>query len=265
VNRAVRALLDIALKSIGFRQGINGFVRVEKYDRLAREMYGCLTETVFGDLPSCGGRMELILQLQGTGVSESVYLLDQLHRSLACPGDVCEFGVAQGATSALLSNEIRHTEKTIWLFDTFEGLPRPTKEDVLVDDLYSLGSIEKYEGLFSYSAREVRRRLLSVDFPLNRARLVHGRVEETVHRADLPDRVCFAFIDLDFYKGTQAVLDLLHSRLSLGGRILVDDYGYFSGGVKTAVDEFTARHPSQFDMVLPPDFAGKFCILLRTQ
>ncbi len=69
-----------------------------------------------------------------------------LNRALGLDGDVCEFGVAQGATSALIANEIRGTEKDLWLFDSFEGLPKPTDHDILIDDIFNLGSIDRYQG-----------------------------------------------------------------------------------------------------------------------
>src|SRR5450755_2563393 len=78
------------------------------------------------------GRSELLAKLLGTQLSEAVYIINCLHRSLKLPGDVCEFGIAQGATSALLANEIRDTDKLLWLFDSFEGLPTPTEKDSLI-------------------------------------------------------------------------------------------------------------------------------------
>ena len=82
----------------------------------------------------------------GTNLVEALFLLNELSQAMHLDGDVCEFGIAQGATSALIGNEIRNTSKALWLFDSFEGLPRPTEKDKLIDDIFSLGSIEKYQG-----------------------------------------------------------------------------------------------------------------------
>jgi len=87
-----------------------------------------------------------MVQLMGTQLSEALHVVAHLNRTLHLEGDVCEFGVAQGATSALIANEIRETNKKLWLFDSFEGLPRPTEQDILIDDIFNLGSIEKYQG-----------------------------------------------------------------------------------------------------------------------
>src|SRR5207244_10995047 len=79
------------------------------YLRTLAEMDGWMRQIVFPDLPATPGRVELLGKLMGTQVSEALYLLAHLHRALAAPGDVCEFGVAAGATTALLANELRRT------------------------------------------------------------------------------------------------------------------------------------------------------------
>jgi len=103
-------------------------------------------------------------QLKGTPPSEALHLVWHLNRVLHLEGDVCEFGIAQGATSALIANEIRGTEKELWLFDSFEGLPMPTGKDILIDDIFSLGSIEKYQGTMACGQEQVIGRLNSISF-----------------------------------------------------------------------------------------------------
>ena len=46
-----------------------------------------------------------------------------------------------------------------------------------------------------------------------------------------------------------------------GGRIVVDDYGFFSEGAQLAVDQFVARVGGRFKFELPLPFAGHFCVL----
>ena len=60
---------------------------------------------VFPDLPRRAGRAELLNELIGTSIGEAIYMIHYLHEAVTLPGDVCEFGVAQGATSALLAAE----------------------------------------------------------------------------------------------------------------------------------------------------------------
>lgn len=213
--------------------------------------------------PAPEGRSELLAQLLGTQLPEAIYVINYLHQSLKLPGDVCEFGVAQGATSALLANEIRHTEKLLWLFDSFEGLPRPTEKDTLIHDIFSLGTMEKYAGTMAYGADEVLERLRAISYPPARVKIVPGFIDNTISQGDLPERVCFAYVDFDFYEPILIVLNYLNEHLSRAGCIVVDDYGFFSSGAATAVNEFLAAHSSEYDLVLPDESAGHFVILCK--
>ncbi len=115
-------------------------------------------------------------------------------------GDVCEFGVAQGETSALIANEILHSSKMLHLFDSFEGLPKPTDKDRLKDDIFSLGKMEAYTGKMSCSEDMVLARLRAIDFPQDRFCIHKGFVEKILmshNKSHLPNRISFAYVDLD--------------------------------------------------------------------
>ncbi len=237
---------------------------VKKYTDLIEEMHGCFSTLIFPEMPACDRRVELMSLLLGTNVSEALYILAHLHRALRLAGAVCEFGVAQGATSALLANEIRATDKDLWLFDSFQGLPRPTEKDLLINDIFNLGSMDKYAGTMSCQAGEVKSRLRNIDFPPSRIRIIPGFIEETVCLPGLPSQVCFAYVDFDLYNPIGVALKFLHERLSTGGYIIVDDYGCFSQGAKTAVDEFMVEHGDDYRLTLPYAFSGHFAILQKT-
>jgi len=176
---------------------------------------------------------------------------------------VCEFGVAQGATSALIANEIRNSGKSLWLFDSFKGLPRPGAKDVLIDDIFGLGSIEKYAGAMAHGQNEVLARLKVIDFPLNSVQLVAGFIEDTIRYPGLPAVICFAYVDFDFYEPIKVTLEFLHVRLPSGTHVLVDDYGWFSSGAKAAVDEFVAAYASNYVCSIPLPFVSRAFAVLR--
>jgi len=234
-----------------------------KYPPLVREMHDALRTLLFPHLPERTGRPELLARLLGTGISEALYVLSELQSSLDDPGDVCEFGVAQGATSALLANEISVTGKHLWLYDSFTGLPKPSPKDQLKDDIFGLGSIEKYEGEMRCDASEVQIRLAQIGFPAARYHLCAGLVHESLREGRGPDEVCFAYVDFDFYEPIAHALAYLDRHLSAHGRIVVDDYDFFSTGAKTAVDEFMHQHNNGYELSLPKPFAGNFCLLRR--
>lgn len=238
-------------------------VVAQKHPQLVAEMHDALRTTLFPGLPDCPGRRELLAQLLGTGISEAMFILDRLHAGLAVAGDVVEFGVAQGATSALLANELRAIGRTLWLYDSFAGLPAPAPQDQLKDDIFNLGDIANYEGEMTCAQAEVEERLRRLALEPGSVRIIPGFIDRTLVEGQGPATVAFAYIDFDFYEPIRLALDYLERHLPVGGQIVVDDYDFFSTGAKAAVDEFMARRGAAYAFRLPPAFAGHFCLLER--
>lgn len=229
--------------------------------RDGQEIEALLRMTALPDLPANPGREERLADLIGTNVCEALYLLDALHKALKVEGDICEFGVAQGATSQLIASEIMDTKRVFWLFDSFEGLPAPTKEDKLIDDIFGLGSMERYRGTMKSAETEVLGRLEKVKFPKDRLRVMKGWVNQTIKRPDVPQRVAFAYVDFDFYEPIKDALHFLDARMLPGARVVVDDYGFFSEGAQLATDEFVAEMNGRWKLDKPLTLAGHFVTL----
>ena len=262
------AMLKKTIKSALNNYGYSIVQNNRKYEDLIGSYESLLKQWVLKDLPSHDStRNDLISQCFGVDVKEAFYLIDCLERTKVISGDVCEFGIAQGSTSALIAHEIRNSEKQLWLFDSFEGLPAPTKKDKLIDDFLNLGSIDLYKGTLSCPEKMVQSRLEKSAFPPHRTRIVKGFIEDTMHLDDLPNKVSFAFVDFDFYEPIKLVLDLLHDRMDKGGMVMVDDYGYFSEGVQIAVSEFLNDYSGCYELILPDSSVSteSFCILKRLQ
>jgi hypothetical protein len=208
-------------------------------------------------------RIKLLSRLRGTPPPEAYFLIQGLTKTRGVPGDVCEFGVAQGETSALIANELRESEKTLHLFDSFRGLPAPSDKDRLKDDIFDLGSMEAYKGTMASPREQVLTRLKTINFPQGRFRIHEGFIEDTlVNSPDLPKEVSFAYVDLDLYKPTLRALQFLDSHSASGALFVVDDYDYFSTGVKQAVTEFLSAH-DDYEAKTPDLIFGKFIILLK--
>lgn len=238
-------------------------VPAKLYMDLIEEVQGYYAAFVSRTYVASAERTKLLYKLLGTNISEALHIIQCLHESAHLEGDICEFGVAQGATSALLANEIAGSNKNLWLFDSFQGLPKPTDKDVLIDDISNVGSIEKYEGSMAVPVGEVQKRLLEVCFPSARVRIVPGFIEKTLHSSNLPTRVSLAYVDLDFYNPIAVTLRFLDQTLVAGGFIVIDDYGFFSAGARTAVDEFFEARGDRYVMRKVPEFAGHFAILQK--
>ena len=206
----------------------------------------------------------LLSRLIGTSVGEALFIINSLRRCLDLDGDICEFGVAQGATSTLMAYEIINTDKKIWLYDSFEGLPAPTEKDILKDDIFGLGSIEAYKGTISYKEALVKSRLAEINFPSERIRIIKGFIKVTISdRRNYSENICFAYVDFDFYEPIRDALIFLDKHLSVGGIVIVDDYDFFSTGVKTAVDEFLSDKKDSYSIEVPDEISAKCCIIRK--
>lgn len=237
--------------------------RQAKYIESIEQIESFFHEKIFSDIDTSNYEKILLSQLYGTSLCEAYYIIHFLRRSLKLSGDLCEFGVANGSTSALLAYEIKKLKKSLWLFDSFKGLSKPTKKDILLDDIFKLGSMDRYFRTMSYPVEEVILRLKKIKFPLSKVEIVPGFIEDSVHGERVPNKICFAYLDFDLYEPTLIVLNFIHERLSKGGYLVVDDYNYFSKGVKTAVDEFLFSKKEFYDFLLPYAFAGHFCIIRK--
>ena len=238
----------------------------DNFENLCQAYEGRLREG--GHAISAGKRRpELLARQMGTPPAEAYSIVECLSLTSQIDGDVCEFGVAQGEISALIASEILETKKHLHLFDSFEGLPPPTSKDVLKDDIFSLGSMEAYTGRMANPETLVRKRLEAVRFPENRVHVHRGFFEDLVAaRAGFPPRVSFAYVDFDFYAPIKLALEFLDEVTAAGSMIVVDDYDFFSTGVKAAVDEFVEERRSagrEYELAVPDTVYGHFAILKR--
>jgi len=166
------------------------------------------------------------------------------------PGDVVECGVWRGGTSILMAAKLANTKssKTVFLFDTFEGMTKPTWHDVhsttgvnALSTFNQLQTVSHNEWCFA-SFDDVQSNIKN--FGLSQfTRLVKGPVEETLlTESNLPSLISLLRLDTDWYESTKLELDVLYERVAPGGVILIDDYGHWDGA-RRAVDEFIAALP----------------------
>ena len=126
-------------------------------------------------------RYDLLTKLQGTSIPEAYFIIKGLVDTIDVSGDICEFGVAQGFTSVVIANEIRGSKKIFHLFDSFEGLPGPSPEDELKDDIFSLGNIKSYKGKMKYPEEMVIKGLKGIHFPESMYRIHKGFIENVLN------------------------------------------------------------------------------------
>jgi hypothetical protein len=183
------------------------------------------------------------------------------------PGDFVECGVWRGGSmmmAALTLLASGSTDRRLFLFDTYEGLPKPN--EALDVDVWGNSGLEEWQRYrksdtssdWAYaSLEEVRANLESTGYPMDRVFFIKGMVEDTLP-AKAPETIALLRLDTDWYESTRHELDHLYPRLSQKGILILDDYGHFLGARKAA-DEYLAK------LAAPPllnriDYAGRIAV-----
>jgi len=165
------------------------------------------------------------------------------------PGDFVECGVWKGGSSAAIAKTLVHmkaTDRSLWMYDTFDGMSEPTESDVdfmgqTADQLLEQQDIAESTSVWCRSPLdEVKANIQATGYPSNQIRFVQGRVEETLTQQS-PDQVALLRLDTDWYESTKCELEVLFPIMSPGGVLIVDDYGHWQG-CRKAVDEYFAAH-----------------------
>lgn len=169
---------------------------------------------------------------------ETEEILRLAEKSLSATGDFVELGCYKGETSLLLARLLKscNSDKKLWLYDSFAGLPEKT-----VEDASTAGEQFKAGELF-VSKREVVEKFKrsGLPFPI----IKKAFFEDLNPVSDLPLRIAFAFCDGDLYGSIKTSLQLVLPKLADDGIIIVHDYNNPElPGSSRAVDEFLRAHP----------------------
>ena len=183
---------------------------------------------------------------------ERLYSLHKCAEYIAAAGiagDLAECGVWRGGSCMLMALGLIRagdTGRHIYMYDTFEGHPRPDPDKDV--DLWGNRGIDEWRrqeeagtlgewGVASLA--EVRGNLLSTGYPAERLIFVQGMVETTVP-GNTPANLALLRLDTDWYDSTRVALRHLYPKLVQGGVLIIDDYGHYRGQ-RQAVDEYFAE------------------------
>jgi hypothetical protein len=154
---------------------------------------------------------------------------------LNLPGDIAECGVWHGGSAAIMGAAVQDDrafkgKRKLWLFDSFQGLPPPGKNDGEKEHAFYFegwckGDVDKIEQIFH-----------RLDVPWEQATVIPGWFEVTLERAPI-EQIAVLHVDADWYDSVKLVLDKLYDRVVPGGFIVIDDYWVWPG-CKKAVDDF---------------------------
>jgi hypothetical protein len=150
-------------------------------------------------------------------------LLWAAEQSLNVEGDFIECGTFKGDMAFVIAKRLgrRLSDRTFRLFDSFAGLsPRLARADDYPDNPGFIDFANQYyrqEGLLD-SVRDRFRSMPHVE-------IVQGFLPESL-AGKTPDHIAFLHIDLNSPKAEVACLEQLFDRVSPGGIIVLDDYGW---------------------------------------
>lgn len=156
------------------------------------------------------------------------------------PGDFVECGVWKGGSSMLIAMTLQKfgvSDRMIWMYDTFEGMSEPGKEDMDVNGNMAFGiwkskKVQEKSGWCVSSLHEVQLNMQSTEYPMEKIKLVEGMVEVTIpiYQPDL--NIALLRLDTDWYSSTKHELEFLFPMLVKGGIFIIDDYGHWLGSKK---------------------------------
>jgi len=184
------------------------------------------------------------------------------------PGDFVECGCYRGGNGIVAADVFQRysQDRKIWLYDTFAGMTRPGQHDFSNHDgspvlghFLNLQRETHNEWVYA-SLPEVRNNFENAGFLDDNVKFIQGDVLETLKAANnLPDQIAVMRLDTDWYESTKIELDALYPRLSVGGILVIDDYGHYAGA-KKAVDEYFKDMRPYFQYI---DYTARIAIKLK--
>lgn len=160
------------------------------------------------------------------------------------PGDIVECGVWRGGCAMIAADVLkqRNSDKKIFMYDTYEGMAKPTDKDVEISS--NRPATDKWNDYASKSdttwcyasIEEVSNNMKKTGYDSTKISLIKGKVEDTIP-GTMPEKISILRLDTDWYDSSYHELVHLFPRLSKGGVLLLDDYGQWSGA-RDATDAY---------------------------
>ncbi|KKQ27327.1 MAG: hypothetical protein A3H17_04225 [Candidatus Levybacteria bacterium RIFCSPLOWO2_12_FULL_37_14] len=148
------------------------------------------------------------------------YMIYMLVKNTAkIKGDLAEVGAYTGGSAKLICEA--KGDREVYLFDTFEGLPKTTK----LDTSFKSGEYPaSYEDVRNYLKEYSHVHLIKGIFPKSAEKIKDNKFS-------------FVHLDVDIYTSTKESLKFFYPRMNKGGAIISHDY-VSSNGVRKAFDDF---------------------------
>jgi O-methyltransferase len=186
------------------------------------------------DWPADAETMIGTRRIQNLRVCISDVIMDQV------PGDLIEAGVWRGGASIFMRAVLkayRETERTVWVADSFRGLPTADSHRYPVDrgdEHHTIASL-------AVPLDQVKANFAKYGLLDEQVKFLPGWFSDTLPVAPI-ERLAILRLDGDMYESTMVSLRSLYPKLSVGGYAIVDDYFNDRLPARTAVDEYREEH-----------------------
>jgi O-methyltransferase len=170
------------------------------------------------------------------------------------PGDLIETGAWRGGATIFMRAVLKaygDSARTVWVADSFQGLPKPEPTRAPAD----AGDVH-----WTFQSLAIPLDVVKQNFA--RYRLLDAQVQFLVgwFRDVLPgapiEKLAILRLDGDMYASTMDALEALYDKVSIGGYVIVDDYGAVPACEKAVADFRSQRNISE--PIIPIDWAGVY-------
>jgi O-methyltransferase len=151
-------------------------------------------------------------------------------------GDLIETGVWRGGACIFMKANLvagGDTDRTVWVADSFQGLPPPNTTLYPADtgdDLYTRSGL-------SVGADQVRHNFARYGLLDERVKFLVGWFKDTLPTAPI-ERLSLMRLDGDMYESTWQAIEALYPKLSPGGFCIIDDFGSHQSQAGLAVRDY---------------------------
>jgi O-methyltransferase len=155
------------------------------------------------------------------------------------PGDLIETGVWRGGSVIYMAAILKAygvADRTIWVADSFKGLPKPNAEKYPADTNSNFWENPE----LAVSAETVKNNIARYGLLGDRVKFLEGWFSETLPSAPI-EKLAVMRLDGDMYESTMDGLRALYPKLSPGGFAIMDDYNGIAA-CRAAVDDYRNEH-----------------------
>lgn len=156
------------------------------------------------------------------------------------PGDLIETGVWRGGATIFMKANLTawgDTARTVWVADSFEGLPAPDAARYPADTGDELFT---QTGL-AVGLETVKNNFRRYDLLDDRVEFLVGWFKDTLPVAPI-EQLALMRLDGDMYESTIQAIEVLYPKLSPGGFCIIDDFGSHASQAGQAIHDYREQH-----------------------